>query len=63
MIEMDFEYQEELISGITSTVIGVVAAYGVSLVIPTTDLTWALTAVGFASFFSGFLGCYYGKKE
>ncbi|MBC5793561.1 MAG: hypothetical protein H8Z69_06050 [Nanohaloarchaea archaeon] len=60
---MDFSYQEELISGVVSTVIGVAATYGVSLAIPTNDLTWALTAVGFASFFSGFFGSYYSNKE
>jgi hypothetical protein len=60
---MDFSYQEELISGFVSTVIGVAATYGVSLAISTSDLTWALTAVGFASFFSGFFGSYYSSKE
>ncbi|MFQ3275242.1 MAG: ABC-type antimicrobial peptide transport system permease subunit [Candidatus Nanohaloarchaea archaeon] len=60
---MSFSYQEELTSGVVSAVIGVVATYGVSLAMPTSDLTWALTAVGFASFFSGFFGSYYSSKE
>lgn len=57
---MDFEYQEELTSGIVSTAIGLTATYAVSFAIPTSNLQWALTAVGFASFFSGFFGRYYG---
>jgi ABC-type antimicrobial peptide transport system permease subunit len=58
---MDFEYKDEVISGFVGSIIGVAATYGVSLAIPTTNLTWALTAVGFASFFSGFFGSYYAK--
>jgi hypothetical protein len=59
---MNFEYQEELTSGVISTAIGLTATYAVSLAIPTSDLQWTLTAVGFASFFSGFFSRYYGER-
>ena len=58
---MAFEYKDEVISGFVGSIIGFVATYGVSLAIPTNNLTWALTAVGFASFFSGFFGSYYAE--
>lgn len=51
--------KEELISGVISLVIGLAATYAVSIAIPTPDLKWALTAVGFATFFSGFFSAYY----
>ncbi len=60
---MNFSYQEELISGVVSTLIGVAVTYGISMAIPTNELAWALTAVGFASFFSGFFGSYYSDKK
>mgnify|MGYP006875068633 CR=1 FL=1 len=59
---MNFEYQEELTSGVISTAIGLTATYAVSLAIPTSDLQWTLTAVGFASFFSGFFSRYYDER-
>ena len=55
---MDDKYSP-LVSGIISTVIGLAATYAVSVIIPTTDLEWTLTAVGFASFFSGLFSDYY----
>jgi len=61
-MELD-DLKDEFISGVISTVVGLVATYGVSLAVPTQDLQWALTAVGFASFFSGFFGRYYAREE
>lgn len=52
------ELQHPLISGSISAVIGLTITFGVNLVYPTNDITWALTAVGFASFFSGFFSDY-----
>ena len=43
-----------LSSGLISAVISFIATYGMTLVIPTSDLTWALIAVTVAGFFSGF---------
>ena len=60
---MDFSYKNEITSGTISTIIGLTATYTVSLAIPTNDLIWALTAVAFASFFSGFFGMYYGNQK
>ena len=42
------------VAGIISLSIGVLATYLISIMIPTTELTWSITAVGFASFFGGF---------
>jgi hypothetical protein len=53
------DFKGELISGTVSLTIALVVTYGVSLVYPTEDLRWALTAVGFASFFAGFFSHYY----
>lgn len=55
------DIERELISGITSAAIGLAATYAVSLVVPTQDLQWALTAVVFASFFSGFFGAKFSE--
>lgn len=52
-------FKDEVISGVTSLVIALITTYSVSYAVPTQDLQWALTAVGFASFFSGFFGRYY----
>ena len=52
----------EFISGVISLVISLVVTYGVSWVYPTFELDWALTAVGFASFFSGFFSHYYTEE-
>ena len=38
--------------GIISLVISLVVTYGISMVIPSEDLIWALYAVAFSSFFS-----------
>ncbi|PSH01183.1 MAG: hypothetical protein BRC27_02855 [Nanohaloarchaea archaeon SW_10_44_10] len=56
------DLKEEFISGVISLVISLVVTYGVSWVYPTFELDWALTAVGFASFFSGFFSHYYAEK-
>ena len=56
------DLRSEVISGVTSTVIGLAATYGASLAVPTQDLQWALIAVGFASFFSGFFSRYYAGE-
>ena len=42
-----------IIAGIVSILIGVTTTYIVGQFIPSADLTWALVAVTFASFFSG----------
>ena len=56
------DLKQELISGATSTVIALAATYAVSLAVLTQDLQWALTAVGFASFFSGFFGAHFSGE-
>jgi len=56
------DLREEVISGATSTLIGLAATYGASLTVPTQDLQWALIAVGLASFFSGFFSRYYAGE-
>lgn len=48
------DYQEDLKSGIISAAISLPITYGFSLVYPTSDIAWVLTAVGFAAFFSGY---------
>lgn len=52
-MELD-EYIEPAKSGAISLVIAVAVTYAVSMIYPTSDLPWTLTAVGFGSFFSGF---------
>ena len=56
---MEIKYQEELKVGLISTAISLLITYGVSLVYPTEDITWALIAVAFSAFFSGF----FAKKD
>jgi len=56
------EFEEELTSGAISMVIGLVATYGVSMVYPVNGVQWALSAVGIASFFSGFFSSYYTES-
>jgi chromate transport protein ChrA len=41
-------------AAVISVIIAVVFTFLASLIIPTDDLTWALIAVTFAAFFSGF---------
>ncbi|MFB6158961.1 MAG: hypothetical protein ABEJ95_04885 [Candidatus Nanohalobium sp.] len=60
-MEID-DWKDELTSGAVSTVIALAATYAVSLAVPTQDLQWALTAVGFASFFSGFFGAHFSGE-
>jgi len=55
------EFKGEFISGFTSVAVSLAATYGVSFVYPAADLQWALVAVGFASFFSGFFSHYYAE--
>jgi hypothetical protein len=57
------DFKEEAVSGVISLAIGVSATYAVSYLLPTQNLQWALTAVGFASFFSGFFSSYYVKNQ
>ena len=56
------DFKGEFISGVSSLVMSVAVTYGVSLVYPTSDLQWALIAVGFAGFFSGFFSHYYAGE-
>lgn len=53
----------ELLSGVVAVVIALIITYLVSLVIPTTELTWALIAVGIGSFVSAVAGCLTGASE
>ncbi|QKQ98485.1 hypothetical protein GKQ38_03080 [Candidatus Nanohaloarchaea archaeon] len=59
-MELD-NYTDDAISGLISLVISLVATYAASFAVPTQDLIWALYAVGFASFLSGFFGSYYAE--
>lgn len=54
--------REPFISGLTGTVLAITITFGIAQVHPTEDLAWALYAVGFASFFSGFFSSYYSKQ-
>ena len=56
------ELEGEFASGVINLAISLVLTYGASIVYPTADLQWALIAVGFASFFSGFFGSYYAEE-
>lgn len=51
-----------LFSGLVSLGVALTATYAASFVVPTGDLEWAMTAVGFASFFSGLFSGYYAKR-
>lgn len=44
--------KDSVIHGLTSLVISLAITYGISMVIPTQDLLWALYAVAFSAFFS-----------
>ena len=59
---MELYYVEELKSALISVAIALIATYAVSLAYPTEELRWTLTAVGFASFFSGFFSNYFAGK-
>lgn len=52
-----------IVSGILAVVIGLIATVIADLFFPTTNLLWALIAVGFASFFAGSMGYYSGYKR
>jgi hypothetical protein len=56
-MELD-ELKDPVVSGVISAAIALVITFGVAQVVPTQDLNWALTAVGVASFFSGFFSTY-----
>lgn len=60
-MELD-ELKPAFISGATSLITALAATYAVSLAVPTQELQWAMTAVGFASFFSGFFGAYFAEE-
>ena len=51
------------ISGVIGLLIGLAFTYVVGLIIPTTNLRWSLTAVGFASFFAAISGFIAGSKR
>ena len=55
------DFRGEFTSAVTSLVVSLAATYGVAMVYPSADLQWALIAVGFASFFSGFFSHYYAE--
>lgn len=49
-------------AGIVSLIVNAIVAWVISLIIPTSDLNWALTMVAITSFFAGFFG-YYGASR
>ncbi|MFN8441399.1 MAG: hypothetical protein U0175_11540 [Caldilineaceae bacterium] len=49
-------------SGIVSLIVNLIVAWVISLIVPTSDLNWALTLVAITSFFAGFFG-YYGASR
>lgn len=53
---MDFDgLRRPVVSGVVSVVISLVVTYGYHLLVhASSDIGWALVAVGFASFFSAF---------
>jgi ABC-type antimicrobial peptide transport system permease subunit len=51
-----------LIAGVVTLVVGIVVTFMVNVAFPTTNLVWSMIAVGFASFFSGFAGYYFGMN-
>ena len=55
--------QGALLSGLIAIVIALIITYCVSLVIPTTELTWALIAVGIGAVISAVAGCLSGASE
>ncbi len=52
----NISWVQALIAGVIGVVLGLVITFVVSLIIPTTNLSWSLIAVGFASFFAAFSG-------
>ena len=55
--------QGALLSAVIAVAIALLITYLVSLVIPTTELTWALIAVGIGSFASAVAGYLSGASE
>lgn len=51
-----------LIAGIVALIVGILVTFIVSFAFPTTNLAWSMIAVGFASFFGGFAGYYFGMN-
>ena len=49
-------------SGIVSLIVNAIVAWVISIIVPTSDLNWAITMVAVTSFFAGFFG-YYGASR
>lgn len=60
---MDNLLTRSIVSGLISVVVGVAVTALVAQFIATSDLEWALIAVGFASFFSGLGGYIAGHQQ
>jgi bacteriorhodopsin len=57
------ELKDPAISGLIGAFIGLVITYGVhAALISSEDITWALYAVGMASFFSAGFGVYFNRE-
>jgi predicted membrane-bound spermidine synthase len=52
-----------IIAGIVAVIFAVIATLIVDALLPTSNLTWALIAVGFASFFAGLAGYLSGQDR
>lgn len=50
-------------AGLIAMVFGIIITYGISLVMSTNNLEWALIAVGYASMFAGLAGYLSGVKD
>ena len=61
-MELDDYRDHPAVNGLVSTLIGTGITYGVHQVYPSGDLTWALTAVAIASFFSGTFSAHYSGE-
>lgn len=60
-MELDQYREHPVAHGLVSTAIGSGITFGVHQIYPAGDITWALTAVAIASFFSGTFSAYYSK--
>lgn len=61
---MDQELLKDVgLHGLISLVISVVVTYGVHMVLPSTDIQWALIAVALAGFFSSASSAYVKNQE
>ncbi len=52
------KFEEPVTKAVASAAIALTVTFGVAQIYPTGDLDWALAAVGFGSFFSGFFSSY-----